>query len=57
MKLQDLAATAGGFMQLIFIIGKVLNSHFNSYQRNITLINQLFEFKENQEIKGVLSVE
>jgi len=45
MKLQDLAATVGGFMQLIFVAGKILCHYYNSYERNITLINELFEFK------------
>ncbi len=49
MKLQDLAATVGGFMQLIFVAGKILCSYYNSYQRNIRLINELFEFNEPEK--------
>ncbi len=47
MKLQDLAALVGGFMQVMLIAGKVLCQHYNSYQRNITLINEIFEFDES----------
>ncbi len=50
MKLQDLAATVGGFMQLIFVAGKILCAYYNSYQRNITLINELFEFNEKSKV-------
>ncbi len=47
MKLQDLAATVGGFMQLILVAGKILCQHYNSYNRNITLINEIFDFDES----------
>jgi len=49
MKLQELAATVGGFMQLIFVFGKILSSQYNSYQRNITLFNQLFDFDDSSQ--------
>ncbi len=59
MKLQDLAATVGGFMQLIFVIGKILSAQFNSYQRNISLINSVFDFnkdfKEDSPLEPKLS--
>ncbi len=51
MKLQDLAATVGGFMQLIFVFGKILCSQYNSYERNITLFNEIFDFEEESLYK------
>jgi hypothetical protein len=49
MKLQDLLANIGGFMQLIVTFGKIITSQFNSYQRNTTLINHIFDFSEEEE--------
>jgi len=46
MKVQELLAIVGGFMQIIYIAGKVLCGLYNDYQRNIQLINTLFEFVE-----------
>ena len=56
MKLQDLAATVGGFMQIVFIIGKILCAYFNKYERNISLFNQLFDFKEEHERRESIDV-
>ncbi len=51
MKLQDLAATVGGFMNIIFLFGQILIAHINEYQRNIDLINQLFDYTDVTVLK------
>ncbi len=51
MKLQHLAASVGGFMQLVLTMGKILSSQYNSYQRNITLFNEIFQFQEEESLQ------
>ena len=54
MKIQDLAAQVGGFMKIVMVFCFVLNYHKNQFDRDVEVINKLFEFeKENKEVLNV----
>ena len=53
MKIQDLAATVGGFMKLILLFFEVLNNLPNTYSREKMIINEIFDIaytKRNKEV-------
>jgi hypothetical protein len=51
MKVQDLAALCGGFMDMVFLLCQLLIFEYNSFSRDIGVINQIFEF-EGKHLRG-----
>jgi len=49
MKAQQLLAEIGGFMQAMMVIGKFLSQAYNNFSRNLALVNEIFEFKEEKK--------
>jgi hypothetical protein len=56
MKIQDLAATVGGFMKLISILSLSLTGYYNKFSRNQLLINEIFDFQSPQSKNISMSI-
>ncbi len=50
MKAQELAAIVGGFMEILFVIGRVLSAFYNKYVLNLRLIDELFDYREEEPL-------
>jgi len=51
-KFQEFAASIGGLMEILFLIGNILTSVYNDHRMNEKMINSLFNIKEESDVEN-----
>ena len=56
IKMQDLAAQTGGFMKIVMVFFFVFNYHLNEFNRDVDVMNEIYEFdKETKDKVSLLT--